>query len=116
MLTENRTNGLTGILYFHSNDFTGYPGAACAVHNYRTCEWSSKSNVDELTKRKNRHIRSYVTHWGPLNPSVKINESRSWTPTLNININTKIAKDLHTTGLTYRRTYRRICYTATQGI
>ena len=39
-------------------------------------------------------------HWGPLEPSVGINASRRWTPTLEVDTNTKIEKVLCTTGRT----------------
>ena len=58
------------------------------------------------------HIRSTAHHWGPLDPSVRINALWRWTPTLEINENTKISKIPRTTGQTDRQTY----YITTQGI
>ena len=70
------------------------------------------------------HIRSNGPHWGPSEPSVGINTSQHWTPTLEINTNTIIIRFLKTTrytdgrmyGWKYGQTDRRTYYTATQGV
>ena len=46
------------------------------------------------------HIISTGPHWGPLDPSVGINSLRRWTPTLEINTNTKSQKVPRKTGRT----------------
>ena len=59
----------------------------------------------ETERRMYRHISSAGPHWGPSDPSVGINAFQRWTPTLEINTNTKIAKCPRTTGRTDGRKY-----------
>ena len=87
---------------------------------------SPKIDADDRTERqterqRDKHISLTGPHWVPPDPSVGIiliswiNADRRWTPTLEINRNTKIGKGLRMTGQTDGRTDRRTYYTATQG-
>ena len=68
------------------------------------------NQTERYTDRQtNGHIISTGPHWGPLYLSVGINALRRWTPTLEINTDTKIEKGLRTTVLMDRRTYILYC-------
>ena len=119
--TGGRADGRTDILYYHSGDLTPWPAAACAAHNYGPSEWSPNSDAEDQTERQrdrrmdgqmdgrtdrqmdgrtDRDISLTGPYWGPLDFIVGINESWIWTPKLELNTNTKIAKVLQTTGPT----------------
>ena len=98
---DGRMDRWTDILYCHSGYLTLWHTAICTARNYRTHKLSPKIDAYKQTERQierdayrptYRYISSTGPHWVPLDPSAGINASRRWTPTLEINRNTKWQK------------------------
>ena len=107
--------------------------ATCAASNYGPHKALPKSDVNNQTDRQSNRemygcICSTGPHWGLLDPSLGINEWCCWTPTPEIDTNTKTKKLPHITrqtdgrmdrwtyGWMYGHKCRRTHYTANQRI
>ena len=67
-----------------------YPAAACAARSYgqhdliakKKCRRPYRDTDGEMERQADRNLILTGPHWGPLDPSVEINSSRLWNPTL----------------------------------